>query len=378
MFPRNARASRMRWLRAALLLLAGVLPMVPGPGAAWTDTVPLTATPAWMTEGNQVSAFYGGSVASAGDVNGDGYDDILVGAYAFEAPISNEGRAFLYLGSPSGPQVTPAWTAEADQPDSYFGWSVASAGDVNGDGYADVLIGAKQYGEGDTWDGRAFVFLGSPSGLSTIPQWTADSEQASAEFGIVGRFRGGRQRRRLRRRHRGRLPLQQRPAVRGRSLSLPRIALGTRDLSRLDAEGDQVAANFGYAVAGAGDVNGDGYADVIVAAYTFDHGETDEGKVFVYYGSASGLPANPSWTAEGNQASAYFGYSVASAGDVNGDGYADIIVGAVSYDNGQIERGPSLRVSTARPRDSRRTRTGRRRAIRRSLSSASRSPRRGT
>jgi hypothetical protein len=75
-------------------------------------------------------------------------------------------------------------------------------------------------------------------------------------------------------------------------------------------------------------VNGDGYADVIVGAPYYDNGETDEGRAYVYHGSSSGLSATANWTAESNQASAYFGYSVSTAGDVNGDGYADVIVGA--------------------------------------------------
>ena len=154
---------------------------------------------------------------------------------------------------------------------------MATAGDVNGDGYADVIVGAPNYDNGQTDEGRAFVYYGSASGLSTTANWTAESNQASAYFG--------------------------------------------------------------YSVATAGDVNGDGYADVIVGAPNYDNGQTDEGRAFVYHGSASGLSATANWTAESNQASAYFGYSVATAGDVNGDGYADVIVGAPNYDNGQTDEG---------------------------------------
>ena len=81
-------------------------------------------------------------------------------------------------------------------------------------------------------------------------------------------------------------------------------------------------------MATAGDVNGDGYADVIVGAAHYDNGQTDEGRAFVYHGAATGLGTAAAWTAEGNQASAVFGVSVGTAGDVNGDGYADVIVGA--------------------------------------------------
>jgi hypothetical protein len=86
-------------------------------------------------------------------------------------------------------------------------------------------------------------------------------------------------------------------------------------------------------------VNGDGYADVIVGAPYYDNGETDEGRAYVYHGSAAGLSTAPNWIAESNQANALFGVSVGTAGDVNGDGYADVIVGAYEYDNGEDNEG---------------------------------------
>ena len=98
------------------------------------------------------------------------------------------------------------------------------------------------------------------------------------------------------------------------------------------AESDQASANFGFSVSAAGDVNGDGYGDVIVGAYAYDNGELGEGRAFVYLGSAFGLSAAPSWTAESDQAAANLGFSVSAAGDVNGDGYGDVIVGAPYYD----------------------------------------------
>jgi hypothetical protein len=88
-----------------------------------------------------------------------------------------------------------------------------------------------------------------------------------------------------------------------------------------------------YSVASAGDVNGDGFSDVIVGAHLFDQRlRPNEGAAFVYHGSASGLSTTPNWTAESNQGNAQFGVSVASAGDVNGDGFSDVIVGAYMFD----------------------------------------------
>jgi hypothetical protein len=85
---------------------------------------------------------------------------------------------------------------------------------------------------------------------------------------------------------------------------------------------------MGWSVAGAGDVNGDGYSDVIVGAHGYDNGQTNEGSAFVYHGSASGISTTAAAVLESNQANALMGYSVAGAGDVNGDGYSDVIVGA--------------------------------------------------
>ncbi|MEO7082148.1 MAG: integrin alpha, partial [Flavobacteriales bacterium] len=92
------------------------------------------------------------------------------------------------------------------------------------------------------------------------------------------------------------------------------------------AESNQAAAHFGQSVSSAGDVNGDGYSDVIIGAPEYDNGETDEGRAYVYFGSANGLISASPWSAEGNSIGALFGTAVSSAGDVNNDGYSDIVV----------------------------------------------------
>ena len=292
---------------------------------------------AWTAESNQDSTNFGASVAPAGDVNGDGYSDVIVGAGGYDNGQVNEGRAFVYLGSASGLASSPAWTAESDQAGARFG-RAATAGDVNGDGYSDVIVGAMFYHNGETDEGRAFVYLGSSSGLASSPAWTAESDQSFAHFGvsvstagdvngdgysdvIVGadQYANGQ-------------------GGEGAAFVYLGSSSGLASSPAWTAESDQGGAKLS-AVATAGDVNGDGYSDVIVGAQYYDNTQTDQGRAFVYLGSSSGLALSPAWTADGNQADTWFGYSVSTAGDVNGDGYGDVIVGAFLYANGQSGEG---------------------------------------
>jgi hypothetical protein len=298
-----------------------------------------SATPSWTAEGDQASAWFGSSVASAGDVNGDGFDDIVVGARFYDNGEENEGRAYLYLGSASGLSATPSWTAESDQASAYFGISVASAGDVNNDGFDDVVVGAECYNNGETAEGRAYLYLGSASGLSATPSWTAEGDQASAYFGISVASAGDVNNDGFDEVIVGAYWHDNGEENEGRAYLYLGSASGLSATPSWTAEGDQAGARFGSSVASAGDVNGDGYDDVVVGAYIYDNGEENEGRAYLYLGSASGLSATPSWTAEGDQTDAYFGWSTASAGDVNGDSFDDVIVGAHLFDNGETDEG---------------------------------------
>jgi len=298
----------------------------------------LSTSADWMAEGDQGGALLGGSLATAGDVNGDGYSDVIVGAHGYNGSHVNDGRALLYLGSGSGLSTSPAWTAEGDQVNAQFGISVATAGDVNGDGYSDVLVGSL-YDNGQTDEGRAFLYLGSAAGLSTSAAWTVESDQEGAVFGrslaTAGDVNGDGYSDVLV----GAYLYDNGETNEGRVLLFLGSAAGLSASVAWTSEGDQGGAHFGLSLAPAGDVNGDGYSDVLVGAHQYDNGETNEGRAFLYLGSASGLEASPAWTAEGDQASARFGISVATAGDVNGDGYSDVLVGALQYDSGEMNEG---------------------------------------
>lgn len=313
---------------------------------------PANAT--WMAESNQVGASFGYSCGTAGDVNGDGYDDLLVGAYLYDNGNADEGAAFAWYGSPTGlgafgDPSNADWTAEGGQDTARFGHIVNRAGDVNGDGFSDVIVGAYQYDKGQADEGTAYVYHGSASGLSMTYNWMAESNQASSQFGvsastaadvngdgfsdvIVGAwgYNNG---------------------LSGEGMAFVWLgsasglgANGTPANADWKAASGQQDANFGRAVSTAGDVNGDGYSDIIVGALYYDKVEFNEGAVFVWLGSATGLgadgtPANADWMAESNQPGSDFGLVVGNAGDVNGDGYTEVIVGARYYDNGQTDEG---------------------------------------
>jgi hypothetical protein len=297
------------------------------------------ATPDWTAQGDQNDAWFGAAVSTAGDINGDGYADVLVGAPYYDTAQENGGRAFLFYGPTPALDVTPGWTADGDPQASRFGYSVSTAGDVNGDGYSDIVIGAPRYDGGQSNEGRAYLYLGAPSGVSSAPAWWTESDQANAYLGETATTAGD---------------------VNGDGYDDVIVGAGAYDNGQEDegraylyhgsaaglgaeadwtAEGDQAGAQFGLPVGTAGDVNGDGYADVLIGARTYDGGQTDEGRVYVYHGSASGLSTEADWTAESDQIGAEYGFAANTAGDINGDGYTDVVVGAPYHDSGQYNEG---------------------------------------
>src|SRR5262249_34397084 len=130
----------------------------------------------------------GSAVASARDVNGDGYSDIVVASPLYDGGLTDEGRV---QGYPRGAdcfwgQTAPGFIVEPNQVNAQLGTWVASAGDVNGDGYADVVVGAPRFDNGQTDEGKVLLYLGAAGGIDPLqpPAWTAEGNQADALFGL--------------------------------------------------------------------------------------------------------------------------------------------------------------------------------------------------
>ena len=260
------------------------------------------------------SSNFGGSVASAGDVNGDGYADVIVGAY-------NTGQAFLYLGGASGLGTSPATTLTGEASGDYFGESVAGAGDVNGDGYDDVIVGANGF---NNRTGRVYVFLGGAAGLSATPATTLTGEASSNYFGYSAAGAGDVNRDGYADVVIGAYGYSGFP---GRAYVFLGSAGGVNPTVATTLTGEAGGSRFGYSVASAGDVNRDGTGDLVVGAYSHN----GIGRAYVFLGSPGGLTTPAITAISGEGTGSRFGRAVAPAGDVNGDGFSDIVIGADLY-----------------------------------------------
>ncbi|MGE0784391.1 MAG: FG-GAP-like repeat-containing protein [Sandaracinaceae bacterium] len=259
---------------------------------ATPQTLPIASTSAATT------------VAAIGDVNGDGFPDLGVGAPLAQ---SMRGAVYVYFGSASGAVATPA---EIIGPvaGGRLGGSLTAAGDFNGDGLADAAIGSED---------RAYVYYGDAAGPSLSDAFNPPGNPSlESEFGFTacaGDFNNDR------------LGDVLVGAPGGPNEVAYRYFGGPTPVPQRLSEPTGTRGRFGESIGGGGDVNGDGFADVMVAAANTNAGA--DGVVHLYLGSASGLPPTPVPIRGRAATTEIFGWVIANQGDVDADGFDDLVVG---------------------------------------------------
>ncbi len=250
---------------------------------------------------------YGVTVAAAGDVNADGYADAILG-------VADAARADVYYGSVTGIAATPSVSLIGPTATgSLFGASATGACDFDADGIADIVVGSPGAD-------RVDVFRGGRAGVGASGLALLNPEAANRSFGIAVVCIGDTNRDGY-----PDLAVGSPLAAGGGKVFIYQGGAGGLATSptRVITGPDGVGRSFGAALGGGGDIDGDGSADLIVG------GAAGSIRVHVYFGSSTGLPGTPgvSLAAPADNAGS-FGVSVASVGDVNADGFGDVLVGS--------------------------------------------------
>lgn len=250
------------------------------------------------------------------DYNGDGYSDIAVGAPGSDSLFTNAGRVFVYFGGPDGPRDVPdrlMGNYDDLSPNGGAGRTVQAAGDVNGDGYADLFWAIPAATAGG--EGRASLFLGGAGdafdGIHDTKFATGIPDDGFAvDGGGVGDVNGD----------------GFDDVFIASSGSTPRVEVYFGEPGmKMDAKADGV---FPYGNVAGGDLNGDGLAEMLIGNIDDDTGGEGAGAAYVFLGSAeASLTANRVATFVGRGAFEAFGTEVSFVGDVDGDGFGDVVVG---------------------------------------------------
>ncbi len=310
----------------------------------------------------------GFSVSGAGDINGDGFDDVVVGAWRADPNGLFSGSSYVVFGKATGFDAQMdlssldgrnGFRLDGENGDDDSGFSVSGAGDINGDDFDDVIVGAPGAEPNGRLSGSSYVVFGKASGFDA--QMDVSSLDGRNGFRLDGEHEGDRSGYSVSDAGDvngdgfGDLVVGAEGAdsngilTSGSSYVVFGKALGfdaQMDLSSLDGsngfrlDGESFYDLLGQSVSSAGDVNGDGFDDVIVGANRADpNGFYNSGSSYVIFGKASGFDAqmklsnldgSNGFRLDGENAYDFSGRSVSSAGDVNGDGFDDVIIGTES------------------------------------------------
>jgi len=323
----------------------------------------LNGTNGFVVNGPAERDGLGADITGVGDINGDGFDDVAVAAPHFGDRGAVPGDVYIVFGTDAGlPSALEVSSLDGSNGFKLSGeignqlWTVAAAGDVNGDGFADLAVSAIYYLEPSENGGSAYVVFGTPDGFDaelTVAEiygtngfrLTDASPVVDATSGIndvnsVGDVNGDG--------FEDILISSRAPSTNPNQLNFNHYVVFGSDAGFADMSLSALDGTNGFQIVGgeaqlgqsAGDVNGDGIDDIIMGAPTADPHGTSSGAAYVVFGRASGfsssfdlstLSGTNGFTVEGGNAQDRAGTAVSSAGDINGDGYADVVVGATGF-----------------------------------------------
>ncbi len=333
-------------------------------GIGTIDLANLQPANGFVIRGDAAYDRAGWSVSGAGDVNGDGFDDIIVGAPFGDNASENAGEAYVIYGKASGFGTVDltalaagsGFVIQGPAPQNAAGYDVSSAGDINGDGFDDLIVtsrvpnigGWSYYYAYDTTP-SAYVLFGKANPAATINlstlaatdgfKVTSTSSDGWSNFSIAaaGDINGDGFDDIILGDLYGAGGAGEAYVIFGKATGFTNIDAGAlAPPNGFRIQGDSGGDWAGFSVAGAGDVNNDGFDDIIIGAPLGDDGGTDAGEAYVIFGNATGfgtidltnLAAAAGFKIQGESNYDVAGYSVSGAGDVNGDGFHDIIISA--------------------------------------------------
>ncbi len=303
-----------------------------------TGTMP--ANPSWTKEGDQANGRFGWSVADARDVNGDGHNDLLVGApYYDSGGYTDNGKAYLFFSDDDSDylEANASVTITHSQSSEHLGYAVMGLGDNNVDGYGEIAIGVPDYNYVGTDEGMILIYKGTNATTVTYSQTFIGSSASRLGFSLAYAadidgnsypdFIAG-------------MPDYNSSGAKGGAKVF--FGSGSGTWSSTTLVGETAGDKFGWSVAGIGKVDGGSYPAVLVGAPKYSNGQTDEGKVYIYRGQSGGINTTAWWTHESNYANSQHGYSVAGNpefGDLNSDDNYDFAVGSPYYDSPSTDAG---------------------------------------